>query len=110
MTKAKIKEMPSDTSIPTLTWTLFVSGGFGGKDVVKAGWKSANVVDANMLVGVGMLADAGMLDKVGKVSVKVKAVVVPDSLAIGDGEVMLMALASLRSGPWSISTTIALSQ
>ena len=57
-----------------------------------------------------MSADAGMLDEVGKVSVKVKAVAVPDSLAIWDGEVMLMALASLRPRPWTISTNIALSQ
>ena len=68
------------------------------------------MVDAGVLVGAGMSADAGMLDEVGKVSVDVKAVAVLDSLAIWDGEVVLMALASLRTGPWPISTNIALSQ
>ena len=36
--------------------------------------------------------------------------VVFDSLAIWDGEIMMMALASLRPGPWIKSTNIALSQ
>ena len=100
MIKAKIKEAPNDTPIPTpISRFFFDDGGCWGKDVATVGGGYVEVVGAGVLVDVAMSADADTLDERGKFPVGVEAVELLNNLADCDGEPVLTVLDSRRPGP-----------